>query len=299
VSADAFYDVFESAEDCILAAFAEGLERLSQTVLEAAQREERWLERIRAGLIALLAFLDGERDWGRLLILERSLEETAALEYTGRVQDALADVLREGRGEVILGAELAPSTELIAELVTLGVLSVVRARLLKGQGAPLVELAPELMSFILVPYLGRGAAKADLAQKPGSAGESWPRAVVVPIRPHPRTMLALRVIASAPRLSNRQVAAAVGIQTEGGHSSELLKPLEQRGLIENASLGRAPREPNAWLLTPYGHRVLEVITDSFAAARRREAQEGVPGRASSSSVRRSTSANGRLRSRAA
>jgi AcrR family transcriptional regulator len=160
-SAQAFYDVFESAEDCILAAFAEGLERLSQAVLKAAQGEERWLERIRAGLVALLAFLDGERQWGRLLILEQSLEETAALAYTGRVQDALADVLNEGRGEVILGAVLAPSTELIAELLTLGVLSVIRARLLKGQGRPLVELTPALMSFILVPYLGRGAAKAE------------------------------------------------------------------------------------------------------------------------------------------
>jgi hypothetical protein len=212
------------------------------------------------------------------------------------VHRALGEVLREGRGGVIVGADLAPPTELIAELVTLAVFSVIRARMLKGQRRPLVELAPALMSFIVVPYLGRGAAKADLA---GTPAVSRSRAVVVPIRPHPRTMLALHVIVSTPGLNDREVAAAVGINPEGGFRSELLRPLEQRGLIENASPGRAPREPKAWLLTPYGHRVLEVIADTFAAAHRREEAEVVPGRASARAVPRSTFENGGMAERAA
>jgi hypothetical protein len=158
-------------------------------------------------------------------------------------------------------------------------------------------LAPALMSFIVVPYLGRGAAKADLAGNP--AVDSGSRAVVVPIRPHPRTMLALHVIVSTPRLSDRELAAAVGISPEGGFRSELLRPLKQRGLIENASPGRAPREPNAWLLTLYGHRVLEVIADTFAAAHRREEADVVPVRASARPVPRSTFENGRTAERAA
>ena len=44
-------------------AFAEGLERLSDAVVEASGREERWLERLRAGLVALLGFLDDEPKW--------------------------------------------------------------------------------------------------------------------------------------------------------------------------------------------------------------------------------------------
>jgi hypothetical protein len=148
-----------------------------------------------------------------------------------------------------------------------------------------------------VPYLGRGAAKADLV---GNAkADSEPRAVVVPIRPHPRTMLALHVIVSTPGLSDREVAAAVGINPEGGFRSELLRPLKQRGLVENASPGGPPREPNAWLLTPYGHRVLEVIADTFAAAHRREEEDGVPGRVSARPVPRSAFENGRATERAA
>jgi hypothetical protein len=243
----------------------------------------------------VLECLDAEPLWGRSLILERP-PQVLLVECTRRVHQALAEVLREGRGEVIVGADLAPSTELIAELVTLAVFSVVRARMLRGRRTRLVELAPALMRFIVVPYLGRGAAKADLVGTP--AADSEPRAMVVPIRPHPRTMLALQVIVSTPGLSDREVATAVGINPEGGFRSELLRPLKQRGLIENARPGRAPREPNAWLMTPYGHRVLEVIADSFAVAHRREA-EGVPRRASAYPVPRSGLEHGRTAERAA
>jgi len=299
VPQSAFLEVFESPEDCILASFSEGLERLSGAVKEATHREERWLERIRAGLVAALGFLEDEPQWGHLLILERPLEGLAAIECTQRVHDALEEVLNEGRGELIVGAELRPSTTLIAELVLLGVFSVIRARMLKGQGRPLVDLAPSLMRFILVPYLGRGAAKADLAGEPQPAAQAPSRAEVVPIRPHPRTMLALRVIAQAPRMSNREIAVAVGIKPgANGHSSTLLKPLEQRGLIENASLGKAFGESNAWLLTPYGHRVLEVITHSFAAARLREG-DGFSGRASHRPLTQPESEDGRMGRRAA
>jgi hypothetical protein len=264
-------------------------------VLSAARCEQCWLERIRAGLAGVLECLDGEPQWGRSLILE--LDDGGVAECARRVHQALGEVLREGRGEVIVGAELAPPTELIAELVTLAVFSVIRGRMLKGQRRPLVELAPVLMRFIVVPYLGRGAVKADLAGTPEV--DSGSRAVVVPIRPHPRTMLALELIVSRPRLSDCELAAALGVNPEGCFRSELLRPLEQRGLIENASPCRAPREPKAWLLTPYGHRVLEVIADSFAAAYRREAAEGVPGRASARPVPRSTFENGRMAERAA
>jgi hypothetical protein len=244
----------------------------------------------------VLECFDAEPQWGRSLILERP-QEAVLVECTRRVHQALGEVLREGRGAVIVGADLAPPTELIAELVTLAVFSIVRGRMFRGSRTPLVELVPALMSFIVEPYLGRGARKADLVGNPAVDSES--RAVVVPIRPHPRTMLTLDVIVSTPRLSDCELAAALGINPEGCFRSELLRPLEQRGLIENASPGRAPREPKAWLLTPYGHRVLEVIADTFAAAHRREEAEGVPGRASARPVPPSTFENGRATERAA
>jgi hypothetical protein len=252
------------------------LERLSRVVLEAARGGACWLERIGAGVVALLGFLDEEPLWAGLLILEQPyelpFEGARASECVRRVHNALGVVLEEGRGEVIVGADIDPPTALIAELVTLGGLSLIRASMLRQPNTPLVDLAPLLMSSIVVPYLGRGAAKADRCAEvdltAAAASEVPVRAEVVPIRPQPHTLLALNVLASAPFSSNPEMAAAVGLGSK--QASKALRLFEQRGLIENARSGLEPCEPNAWLLTPYGRRVLELIAESFAAAGRRE-----------------------------
>jgi DNA-binding MarR family transcriptional regulator len=253
-------------------------------VRDAARSGGCWLERIGAGVVALLGFLDDEPLWGGVLVLEQPyglpFEGALASECVRRVHCALGVVLEEGRGEVIVGADINPSTALVAELVTLGGLSLIRASMLRQPNTPLVELAPLLMSSIVVPYLGPGAVKADRRGSVDPAAravsEVPARAAVVPIRPQPHSLLALNVLASAPFSSNPELAAAVGMDSK--QASKALRLFEQRGLIENARSGLAPREPNAWLLTLYGHRILELITDSFVAAGRRE-HDGLPKRA--------------------
>ncbi|HME02233.1 MAG TPA: hypothetical protein VKG38_04285 [Solirubrobacteraceae bacterium] len=259
--ASLFGEAFVTAEDCITTAFSEGMQRISQAVLEAARNEDLWLERINAGLLALLRFLDDEPQWAHLLILERPFEGAAAAHCTRRVHSALAEVLAEARGEVVLGGKLEPPAELIAELLATAVFSVIRAQMLKGQGRPLAQLASSLMSFIVVPYLGRGAVRADRASSHPADEPAHSRPEVLPIRPHPRPVRALEVIASRPHLSSRELGIAVGIEEEsGGQVAKLLKPLKQRGLIETASLNRRRAEPNAWLLTPYGRRALQLLS---------------------------------------
>jgi len=278
--------------DVTLVGFEEGLERLSRVVLDAAGGGECWLERIGAGVVALLGFLDDEPSWGGVLVLEQPyglpFEGALAGECVRRVHGALGVVLEEGRGEVIVGADINPSTALIAELVTLGGLSLIRASMLRRPNTPLVDLAPLLMSSIVVPYLGPGAVKADLRgcvdRAAAAVSEVPARAAVVPIRPQPHSLLALNVLASAPFSSNPELAAAVGMDSK--QVSKALRLFEQRGLVENACSGLAPREPNAWLLTLYGHRILELITDSFVAAGRKE-HDGLPKRAPRRLARRS------------
>jgi DNA-binding MarR family transcriptional regulator len=263
--------------------FEEGLERLSRVVLDAAGGGECWLERIGAGVLALLGFLDDEPLWAGALVLEQLFDEAfegaLASECARCVHSALGVVLEEGRGEVIVGADINPSTALIAELVTLGALSLIRMSMLRQPNTPLVELAPLLMSSIVVPYLGRGAAKADrrASVDPAAAAESEApaRAAVVPIRPQPHALLVLRLLASTPLSSNREIGLTTGMDSK--QISKAVRLFEQRGLIENARSGLAPREPNAWLLTPYGDRILELIAQSFAAAVKE--YDGLPKRA--------------------
>ncbi|HYM45314.1 MAG TPA: helix-turn-helix domain-containing protein [Solirubrobacteraceae bacterium] len=251
----AFPEVLATGEEERLRdAFEEALARLSEAVLQAAGREERWLRRVRAGLVALLGFLDDEPAWARLLVVQAPAAGVAGPERARRVLGALVELLNEGRAETGAASVLSPA--LTAELVVGGAFSVIQARMLDPDGGALVELAPSLTAFVVTPYLGHAAASAELAGT-AAAGAARARVVELPIRATERTTQVLGAIAAAPLSSNREIARDAGLADEG-QTSRLLGRLERRGLIENIGLGQVRGEPNAWLLTPYGRRVTEL-----------------------------------------
>jgi DNA-binding HxlR family transcriptional regulator len=248
-------------------AFADSLERLSHRVTEASAREERWLERLHAGLEALLGFLDDETQSASVLVLQAPMVGSAALSCSRRLHGVLVKLLNEGRGREIAGEGLMPSPALMAELIAGGVFSLIRVRMLERRERPLIELAPSLLAFILAPYLGQAAARVELAGSSG-AGELSPRAAELPLPlPIPvthRTTLVLRAISCTPLSSNREIARAAGL-TDEGQTSHLLRRLERRGLIEHVTPHSGSRRKKAWLLTPCGRRVIELLSIGGAA----------------------------------
>src|ERR1700733_9611038 len=60
VSRKTFYDLFVDREDCFLAVFERTLEQIKVRVAEAFDEETSWREGVRAGLAALLVFIDEE-----------------------------------------------------------------------------------------------------------------------------------------------------------------------------------------------------------------------------------------------
>ncbi len=225
----------------MLAAFDEGVERVSQIIGAAAECERGWRERVRAALVALLGFLDEHPSWARLLILDPPIGTLAVSERRRRVLGELAEALnRETSGRATSSAAFTESSQVTAELVVGGVYSVVRAHLLEESYTPLAGLAPSLHSFIAASYQRLDQAPADRH---------------LPVRVTYRTSQVLRAIGAAPRSNNREIAEAAGLRDEG-QTSKLLRRLEQRGLVRNLGLGAAHGEPNAWLLTPQGERVL-------------------------------------------
>jgi DNA-binding HxlR family transcriptional regulator len=155
----------------------------------------------------------------------------------------------------------------MAELIAGGVFSLIRVRMLERRKRPLIELAPSLLAFILAPYLGQAAARVELAGGSG-AGELSPRAAELPLPlPIPvthRTTLVLRAISCTPLSSNREIARAAGL-TDEGQTSHLLRRLERRGLIEHVTPHSGSRRKKAWLLTPCGRRVIELLSIGGAA----------------------------------
>ena len=259
VSESVFYDVFAAVEECYLAACEEGLARLSRAVELAVPRVASWFERVRAGLVGLLGFLDDEPQWGRLLVLEAPVTGPVALECQQLLRGVVTRLLDASQADTC--AE--PLNELTAELVSGGVVCVIRARMLEGEGEPLVELAPSLISFIAVQY-GRPDSETERAQSSSSTrAQAISDAAELPIRATHRTTMVLRAIAQAPHSNNREIAQVAGLADEG-QTSKLLARLERQGVIENVGIGASRGEPNAWLITTSGQRTLALIGASGA-----------------------------------
>jgi DNA-binding MarR family transcriptional regulator len=267
-------ELLNGAEELLLAAFEEGLTRLSMAVAQAAVRERRWLDRVRSELVALLGFLDDEPGWSRLLFLPAPAGSAVALDCERRVLRLLATLLHDGGGSA---TKPAAKRRLTTELVVGGVFSLIRARISDpdGDGGRLVELAPSLVSFIAVAYRGQALASAALAEQRASAGPPSARGVEsgvahsrsLPIPLTRRTTLVLHAIAHAPRSSNREIAAVAGIGDEG-QASHLLRRLARRGLIEKVTPRNGSRRENAWMLTTCGRRVIDLIGAAGAEGRR-------------------------------
>ncbi len=271
---------FSSVEDCLVAAFDQGLVLIAQALTTAVHGESRWLPRVRLGLRALLKFLDSEPHWARVLVLDLPEGGGAMRERRQRALATLARLLDADSPRLEAEERLAIPRELLAELVVGGVLSVVQARMLKDDGSSLLEIAPPLMSLVALPYLGSEQAGAELAEPSLPRPRSYAYASLGGVRTRTthRTMLVLRAIAASPHSSNRDVAAAAGVSDEG-QTSRLLARLQREGLIENVGLGQAYGEPNAWLLTKSGEHLAECGTRELLAGSAASATRGHAGRA--------------------
>ncbi|HEX8754011.1 MAG TPA: TetR/AcrR family transcriptional regulator [Solirubrobacterales bacterium] len=160
----AFYDHFTDKHDCFLQAYDEGLRRLEALTVAAAQLEPSWRGRLRAGLGAVLGFLDGEPDIGRALVVEVHPAGPDALAKRDAVVRRLAAYLDSAREEAN-GSNLAPS--IAPEAVAAGIHSVLHARLAARRDGEFRKLLPEFMYIAVLPYFGPEAAAAELRRGPG------------------------------------------------------------------------------------------------------------------------------------
>ena len=159
VSREAFFELFCGREDCLLAALDAVVLRASVRVLDAWCAERCWRERMRAGLTALLAFLDEEPVLARFAVVEAFGATERAQRQRARVLAQLCEAVDAGRLEAPAGLTHSP---LSAESVVRAVVTVIHESLLDGGDGRLVELAGPLMSLVVLPYLGEEAARGEL-----------------------------------------------------------------------------------------------------------------------------------------
>lgn len=262
VSRRTFYEMFSDREDCFLAALDEAIGRASEYLSEVYDPAAKWRERVHAGLVALLEFIEDEPGMGRLCVVETLGGGPKVLERRRQLLGQLTTVIDEGRAEARAGATLPPLT---AEGVVGGVLSVLHARLIdRRRRGSLLELAGPLMGMIVLPYLGPATAQRE-SQRPAVKR----RARRAPVSRDPlreldmrltyRTVRVIVAIAGSPGASNREVGEAADIEDQG-QISKLLTRLERLGLVNNTGAGQARGAPNAWVLTDRGREVEHAIS---------------------------------------
>ncbi len=257
VSRRTFYELFDSGEDCLLAVCQEAVRQAMASLEHGCGQGGDWPSRMRAGVTALLMFLDDQRTLGRFAVVTAlgAGEQTLRLRLASIAQ--LIDFVDEGRQLARSREGLSRTT---AEGLVGGALSIVYTRLLLEPRRPTLDLLGELMAMLLRPYLGASLAAAELERAPLPARPPRREAEVlheVKLRWTYRTMRVLGAVGSSPGASNRSVGASAGIADQG-QTSKLLSRLERLGLVENrcSSPGRAA---NAWFLTPTGEEFEAVV----------------------------------------
>lgn len=270
VSRRTFYEVFEDIEGCFLEAFDEAVCRTAARVLPAYEAQGSWPERVRAGLVALLEFLDAEPALGRLLLVQAPGAGVEALKRRQELIGRLAAAVEEGRFDSKSGA---PASPLAGEGVVGAVFSILHGRMIHDGPRPLVELVNPLMSMIVLPYLGPAAARRELGRPvPQAACRLARKGSENPlkgldIRLTYRTVRVLSAVAANPGSSNKCVAGASGVSDQG-QISKLLARLERLGLVEKTGPKTIRGEPNAWTLTQSGRDVHASVARSSSSPRR-------------------------------
>ncbi len=269
VSRRTFYDLFSNREDCLLAVLDDVVELVSAEIVLAGVGGLSWRERVRGGLWVVLCLFDREPALARVCVVQALRGGPVVLERRAEVLARLAGVVDGGRGERARGASECPP--LTGEGLVGAAVSIVYARLLRGEREPLSGLLGELMSMIVLPYLGPAVARqersrpvpAPVGLSPAAGIADGASAVLDPLRGVPmrltyRTARVLEDVAEHPGVSNRLVAEHAGIADQG-QVSKLLARLERLGLLANTGEGHAKGECNVWSLTPMGEQVTQSI----------------------------------------
>lgn len=156
VSSKAFYESFSSKEDCFLATFDVVVAHLRELIAAAVEPEPDWPAKMVAALRAVTRFFAAEPDLARLVLIESiTASPRIATHFRAAVLSGVPH-LREGRAERPAAAALPDSTE---DLLLGGLVVLLARAVLSGEGAALEARLPDLVEFVLAPYLGAARAK--------------------------------------------------------------------------------------------------------------------------------------------
>jgi AcrR family transcriptional regulator len=158
VSRKTFYELFDSKEDCFLAAYDVLLGNLLGEATDAfeARSGSPWAERIAAAMAALLEHLSEHPDEARFAIVEILAAGPKALARRDAALRQFTGFLEGGRTETPV--ELPGITSIA---VAGGVNELLYSEILHGAVSRLPSRLPDLMFWVALPFLGAEGAAAE------------------------------------------------------------------------------------------------------------------------------------------
>ncbi|HEU5063119.1 MAG TPA: TetR/AcrR family transcriptional regulator [Solirubrobacterales bacterium] len=158
VSRKTFYELFDSKEDCFLAAYDGLLENLLGDAANGYESKQGapWAERIEAALAALLEHLARHPEEARFAIVEVLAAGPKALARRDAALRQFTGFLEAGRAETTV--EL-PGITAIA--IAGGINELLYSEILHGAISRLPTRLPDLIFWVTLPFLGAEAATAE------------------------------------------------------------------------------------------------------------------------------------------
>jgi AcrR family transcriptional regulator len=181
VSRRTFYEHFENKEECFVAAYETVMEELRERVGQGFEEADDWAGGIRAGIAAMLRFLAAEPAMARLCMVEALVAGPVVVERYDAAIKSFAPYFRAGRarreevaaatggnGASANGNSASPGDEPLAEAteeaLVGGMVSLISRRVMAGEAEQLEALLPDLVEFVLTPYLGSSEALSVAAK---------------------------------------------------------------------------------------------------------------------------------------
>jgi AcrR family transcriptional regulator len=161
ISRTTFYELFGDKEACFLAAYEDAADTLVRRISAAYEGEERWPDRVRAGLATLLATLAADPAQARLAFVDVAAAGPAAQRRFRAAVQRLTPFLDEGRDFAPSGRSLPANASRMASGAVVGLIS---DELVAGRAEQLPGLLSDLLFATLVAYLGPDGAAKEVGQ---------------------------------------------------------------------------------------------------------------------------------------
>ncbi|MGC1166218.1 MAG: TetR/AcrR family transcriptional regulator [Solirubrobacterales bacterium] len=151
ISRATFYQHFENKRDCVLVAHEAAFDRLAGELLHACAGESEWTAKLAAGIGAAIHFAVRGPEEAQLLVVDAVAADPMLALRVLASNDYFVGLLRNGREQCPRAAALPELTERALIGATT---STIGTRLLSGQVDQLVEIGPQLVQLVLMPYVG-------------------------------------------------------------------------------------------------------------------------------------------------